>query len=323
MGAVTLDRYLEQSADPVGHASRLGVDAIVASIAAVCIAIADVLSLGALAALPDEGDASVLMAHRMIVEALRGRRVREFFSAANGKSTILDEAGEFALAVSPLAGAGDIAWNLPAGTIFAVADASDAKRKILAAGFVVYGAHTAFVLTRGAGVDIFTLDPRDRAWRLTSVEARLPDGAQDHENPGERRQAPAARTSMDERLVDAGEAQGVGARWGGSLAAQAFRILLRGGVLLDPPEGPLAHDRGLARFLCEARPIAFVIEQAGGRASNGLGRILDQTPGALGPGAPFIIGSRRAVERIERLYVRPDGAADVSPLFGKRGLFRA
>lgn len=111
-------------------------------------------------------------------------------------------------------------------------------------------------------------------------------------------------------------------RWIGSLVAEAFRILTRGGVFLYPADKRKGYENGRLRLLYGAQPMAFVMEQAGGSAINGHMRILDMGATSLQQRVPLIFGATPKVARIERLHNSPDVRPDVSPLFGRRGLFR-
>ena len=327
MDPMTLQQHLERApnAGEGRDASRPEIQAIVSAIAKASIEIADLLSLGVLAGASMSDVA--LRAQAILVESLRGSRVRELASATSDAAIVLDEAAPFLLAIQPLAGSCDIDTNLPAGTIFALSDANAPAGEPLAAGFVVYGAHTTLALTLGDGVDIFTLDRRDGTFRLTAAKVRVLDWADEYamDAANYRHWDAAARAFVDDcfNSADREEAQGFNMRWTGSLVAEAFHILLRGGVLLDPADARRGREGGRVRLVCEARPLAFVIEQAGGRASTGRARILDLPFASPQARTPFVFGSPAMVERIERLYARPESLADISPLFGKRGLFRA
>ena len=336
MDAILLRRRLElaaQSNNAEESARRTRIGAIVSALAAASLDIADMIALGALAASADGapgGDR--IRAHEILADALRGEGVRAFFSTEADEKLVLDESGSFAVEASPLLGSADLDANMTAGTTFAITDASREDGALpagepLAAGFVVCGFQTVLALTLGGGVDIFIHDRRNRCWRLTAPAVRIPDFAQEYAiNAANYRHWNAAiRAFVDDCLngADSDDERGFNSRWSGSLVVEAFQILMRGGVLLDPADGRRGHERGRSRLLCEARPVAYVIEQAGGRASTGGARILDQRAMSVHTRTPLILGSRAMVERIERLRSRPESLADVSPLFGKRGLFRA
>ena len=335
MDPISLRRRLELAAksdDPEERARKTQIGAVASALAAASLDIAEMISLGALGA-PADGAARGfnIGAHQALAQSLRGAGVRAFISTEADETLAIDEWGSLAVEASPLSGSTDLDANMTAGTTFAITEAGGEDGTLpagdpLAAGFVVYGCQTVLTLTLGDGVDIFTHDRRDRSWRLTAPGVRIPDFAHEYavSAANDRRWNGAVRAFADDGFNGGnsdGE-RGFNSRWTGSLVADAFHILVRGGVLLDPAEARPGHERR-SRLLCEARPIAYVIEQAGGRASTGCARILDLRAASPNARTPLILGSRPMVERVERLHSRPESLADVSPLFGKRGLFRA
>ncbi len=111
-------------------------------------------------------------------------------------------------------------------------------------------------------------------------------------------------------------------RWVGSMVADAYRILIRGGVYLYPEDSRPGYERGRLRLLYEANPVAFLIEQAGGAAIDGFQRILEVEPTNLHGRTPLIFGSKDKVERIARYYREESLSTNESPLFARRGLLR-
>jgi fructose-1,6-bisphosphatase I len=332
---ISLQRHLELAAksnDPRERARKTRIGAVVSALAAASLDIADMISLGALAA-PANGVARGfdIRAHETLAQGLRGADVRAFISTEADETLAIDESGAFAVEASPLFGANNLDANRTAGTVFAITEASKEGAlpagDPLAAGFVVYSHQTVLALTLGDGVDIFTHDRRDRSWGLTAAGVRIPDFAHEYAvNAANYRHWNASVRAFVDDCFNSGDSDGerdFNSRWTGSLVADAFHILVRGGVLFDPADARRGHEDGRLRLLCEARPIAYVIEQAGGRASTGCARILDLPATSPHARTPLILGSRPMVERIERLHSRPESLADVSPLFGKRGLFRA
>ena len=112
-------------------------------------------------------------------------------------------------------------------------------------------------------------------------------------------------------------------RWIACLVADCYRILTRGGVYLYPGDRRRGYHQGRLRLVYEANPIAFLIEQAGGAATDTVNRILDIEPGHLHQRIPLVFGSAREVERIARYHIEPSAIGERAPLFGNRGLFRA
>lgn len=245
--------------------------------------------------------------------------------------------GKYLLLFDPLDGSSNIDVNAAVGTIFSVLrtprvgaeprveDFLQPGVEQVCAGFALYGPATMLVLTTGDGVDGFTLDRDIGAFVLTHPRMRVP------EQTGE-----FAINASNERFWDAPVKRYVAEclsgrtgprerdftmRWVASLVADAFRILTRGGVFLYPAD---ARRPGRLRLLFECNPIAFLIEQAGGLASTGRGRVLTAPPTELHQRVALIFGSREEVERIERYHREPSGpdfSYDVS-LFNHRSLFR-
>ena len=110
-------------------------------------------------------------------------------------------------------------------------------------------------------------------------------------------------------------------RWVASLVAETHRIMSRGGVFLYPADARPGYDKGRLRMVYECAPIAMLVEQAGGRATQGSERLLDQIPDNLHARTPLVFGSTDKVDRVTAYHDLPDD--EVSALFGNRGLFRA
>jgi fructose-1,6-bisphosphatase I/sedoheptulose-1,7-bisphosphatase len=249
--------------------------------------------------------------------------------------------GKYLLVFDPLDGSSNIDVNISVGTIFSilrspslsaepcVEDFLQPGAEQVCAGFALYGPSTTLVLTTGDGVDGFTLDRDIGAFVLTHPRMRIPEDTQEFainasnerfwEEPVRRyvRECLAGRTGPREKDFNM--------RWVASLVADTFRILTRGGVFLYPKDTKDPRKAGRLRLLYECNPIAFIVEQAGGAASTGRGRVMDLTPEALHDRAPLIFGSKKEVERLEH-YHREDIATKAAgfdaSLFNTRSLFR-
>jgi fructose-1,6-bisphosphatase I len=241
------------------------------------------------------------------------------------------------VALDPLDGSSNIETNVSVGTIFSLlvtpsgsAGAEPAAflrpgREQIAAGYVLYGPQTALVLTLGAGTDIFTLDQVTGAYLRSQAQARVPPQAREFaiNASNYRHWDVPVRTWFHDCLAGADGLRGenFNMRWIASMVAEAHRILVRGGVYLYPGDARQGYRSGRLRLLYEANPIAFLMEQAGGAASNGREPILDRVPRMLHERVPLIFGARAEVERIERYHGARHADAERSPLFGRRGLF--
>jgi len=248
--------------------------------------------------------------------------------------------GKYLLVFDPLNGSTNIAVNMCVGTIFSVlrsrrpgaeaqaADFLQPGTEQVCAGFALYGPSTVLVLTTGDGVDGFTLDRDIGAFVLTHPKMRIPAETSEFaiNSSNERFWEPPVRRYVAECLAGRTGARGKDftMRWIASPVADAFRILCCGGVFLYPAD---SKDPGMPerlRLMQQANPIAFIIEQAGGLASTGRGRLMEVQPADLHERVPVIFGSRAEVELIEK-YHREDAepiAEDFS-LFNTRSLFRA
>ncbi len=275
-------------------------------------------------------------ASEVFVDYLRGTEVAAVASEESADVIILKPGGQIAVAIDPLDGSNNVDINAPLGTVFSLLPASNATPEEcflapgvdqLAAGFVIYGPHTALVLTLGDGVNIFTLDPINREFILTRHAIRIPPGRREYAiNASNGRHWPLAiRAFVEECVAGADGPRGVdyNTRWLGAVVSEAYRILLHGGIYLYPGDARPGYRRGRLRLLYEANPIAMLVEQAGGTATDGFGRILDLVPADIHEHVPLIFGSPDKVERVMTLYAASVPQAGQRPLFAVRGLFKS
>lgn len=285
----------------------------------------------------DRTTALDLHAERVYVEALAGRGVRAVCSEETPSPIPVDPDGHLVVALDPVDGSSNVDVNAPVGTIFSVlpgpAPGGDVAaallrpgRAQLAAGMVVYGPATVLVLTLGEGTDVYALDPRNGDFRLARRGVVLPDDSREYAvNASNARHWGPGVTAYVADLVR-GEAgprgRDVNMRWLAALVAEAYRILTRGGIYLYPADARPGYSRGRIRLVYEANPVALLVEQAGGAATDGVGDVLDLTPTDLHERVPFVFGSRDKVDRVRRYLDGPDDAPERAPLFASRGLFR-
>jgi fructose-1,6-bisphosphatase len=245
------------------------------------------------------------------------------------------------LVFDALDGSPNLDVNVTVGTIFGVlrapasveaptaADFLQPGTQQVAAGYALYGPTSMLVITIGAGVHGFTLDREIGAYTLTHPEMRIPqetcEFAIDASN--ERFWEPPIQHYVQECIDGRSGARGAdfNMRWVDSLVVEVNRILIRGGLFIDPRDTSDAGKRGRLRLLYEANPMAMIVEAAGGAASTGRERILGIVPTGLHERTPVILGSRREVERLDRLhaeYDRGEALTFKTPLFKTRSLFR-
>lgn len=292
--------------------------------------------LGAQVGRNSDGDgqkALDVMADDAFAEAMRGTGIRYYVSEERDTVTELDATGTLALAIDPLDGSSNIDVNISIGTIFSIYRAADDAgasflRKTseqVAAGYIIYGPQTSLVITFGDGTRLYTLDPDSRCFTLASRHLRIPDQSPEYAiNASNYRHWPApVRAYIDDCLAgeEGPHARNYNMRWIASLVAETHRILMRGGLFLYPADARPGYQRGRLRMVYECAPIAMLIEQAGGRATDGHTPILDQSAGDLHERAPLIFGSTEKVDRVIAYFDLPP--AETSALFGQRGLFRA
>ena len=195
----------------------------------------------------------------------------------------------------------------------------------LAGGYIIYGPQTYIVVTFGQGVQSYIFDPDTNVWTLVETAHKVPPQASEFaiNASNYRHWSPAIRAYIDDML--AGETgphdRNFNMRWVASLVAETHRIMSRGGVFLYPGDERKGYERGRLRMVYECAPIAFVMEQAGGRATDGHDRILSQQARELHARTPFVFGSSEKVARVAAYQDLP--TEEVNALFGKRGLFRA
>ena len=172
----------------------------------------------------------------------------------------------------------------------------------MAAGYCVYGPQTTLVLTVGDGVAMFTLDREQGSFVLTQENVQIPEDTKEFaiNMSNLRHWAPPVRRYIDECLAGREGPRGkdFNMRWVASMVADVHRILTRGGVFLYPWDQREPDKPGKLRLLYEASPMAFIIEQAGGLATNGKDRILDIVPSKLHERVSVVLGSKHEVQRV-------------------------
>jgi fructose-1,6-bisphosphatase len=246
----------------------------------------------------------------------------------------------YLLAMDPLDGSSNLDVNVTVGTIFSVLRRPEGLRlgpgaflqpgaRQACAGYALYGPSTMLVLTTGRDVSGFTLDAVAGEFVLTHPGMRIPEETREFaiNTSNARYWEPPVRRYVDECV--AGRAGPRGAdfnmRWVGSMVADVHRLLVRGGTFMYPRDTRNPARPGKLRLLYEASPMAMIVEQAGGVASTGRGRLLDVVPGEVHERVPVILGSRREVERLASYHADHDGGLDrpyTSPLFNVRSLLR-
>ena len=230
--------------------------------------------------------------------------------------------GEYLLLFDPLDGSSNIDVNVSIGTIFSVLkkhnddpkaiesvsanDFLQPGKQQVAAGYCVYGPQTTLVLTVGDGVAMFTLDREQGSWVLTQDGVQIPEDTKEFaiNMSNMRHWAPPMKRYIDECLAGKTGPRGkdFNMRWIASMVADVHRILTRGGVFIYPWDQREPGKAGKLRLMYEANPMGFLVEQAGGAATNGQSRILDIAPETLHQRVSVMLGSKNEVERVTRYH---------------------
>ena len=225
-----------------------------------------------------------------------------------------DKRARYVVMFDPLDGSSNIDVNVSIGTIFSVLrkvghapgvseeDFLQPGKFQAAAGYCVYGPQTTLVLTVGNGVAMFTLDREMGSWVLTGENLRIPEDTQEFaiNMSNLRHWAPPMKRYINECLAGMGGPLGkdFNMRWVGSMVADVHRILSRGGIFMYPWDAREPDKPGKLRLMYEANPMAFLVEQAGGAATDGSQRIMDLMPTKLHQRVSVFLGSKNEVERV-------------------------
>ena len=227
--------------------------------------------------------------------------------------------GEYLLLFDPLDGSSNIDVNVSIGTIFSVLKKTDSGQGVsekdflqpgkqqVAAGYCVYGPQTTLVLTVGDGVAMFTLDREQGSWVLTADDVKVPEDTKEFaiNMSNMRHWAPPVKRYIDECLAGSTGPRGkdFNMRWVASMVADVHRILTRGGVFMYPWDQREPDKPGKLRLMYEANPMAFIVEQAGGAATNGTERIMALNPTKLHERVAVVLGSKNEVERFTAYHL--------------------
>jgi fructose-1,6-bisphosphatase I len=222
--------------------------------------------------------------------------------------------GEYLLLFDPLDGSSNIDINASIGTIFSVLKKSEGPAGVeekdflqpgkqqVAAGYCIYGSQTTLVLTVGDGVAMFTLDREQGSFFLIEENVQIPTDTKEFaiNMSNLRHWDEPVKRYIDECLEgkDGPRGKDFNMRWVASMVGDVHRILCRGGVFLYPWDKREPEKAGKLRLMYEANPMSWLVEQAGGAATNGKDRILDIQPGKLHERVGVLLGSKNEVERV-------------------------
>lgn len=258
-----------------------------------------------------------LFANEKLKAALKARGIVAGIASEEEDEFVIfegEENGKYVVLMDPLDGSSNIDVNVSVGTIFSIyrrvsepgtpvveADFMQPGNKQVAAGYVVYGSSTMMVYTTGCGVHAFTYDPSLGVFCLSHERMTFPEKGYTYSiNEGNYIRFPQGVKKYLKFCQEEDEStrRPYTSRYIGSLVADFHRNLLKGGIYLYPSTA--SHPQGKLRLLYECNPMAFLAEQAGGKASDGQTRILDIPPVTLHQRCPFYCGNDTMVDDVER-----------------------
>jgi len=254
-----------------------------------------------------------VIANHLLIQLLRARDgVAVIGSEENDELLLVDDAAaggsRYSVLFDPLDGSSNLDVGGGVGTIFSIfrlgdgeSGALQAGRQQVAAGYVLYGPSTIFVLSTGHGVHMFVLDPAVGAFIRVAEHLRIPERGKTYSvNEANLDSFPEGYR----RFLAQCRARGYSSRYAGAMVVDVHRVLIKGGVFLYPPTAKA--PQGKLRLMYEANPMAMLIEQAGGRATTGRQPILDVQPEELHQRVPVILGSAEEVDALEAMLASAD-----------------
>ena len=280
-----------------------------------------------------------IVAEELFSEALRRAGIGAYLSEEEELARFVEPTGVLAVAIDPLDGSSNIDVNAPIGTIFSifpmpeepVDDAALAFRQTgraqLAAGFFIYGPQTSLMVSYGDGVSLLVLDRKTDQFVLVESAITIPPAVPEFaiNASNYRHWHEPIQSYIDDcvRGEEGPSGRNFNMRWIASMVADTYRIFMRGGIFLYPGDRRPGYEQGRLRLMYEANPVAFLAEQAGGAATDGIDHILDRKPHSPHQRVPFVMGSADKVERVRQYYLDLTPATRNAPLFGRRGLLRS
>lgn len=262
------------------------------------------------------------LAHEKFIQTLKNREIvcgiaseeEESFISIN--SFDKKHQNKYVVLIDPLDGSSNIDVNVPVGTIFSIyrritpvgtpvtlEDFLQPGKHQIAAGYVIYGSSTMLVYTTGDGVNGFTLNPALGTFYLSHPNMRCPETGTIYSiNEGNYIHFPQGVKDYIKYCQKEEENRPYTSRYIGSLVADFHRNMIKGGIYIYPKHN--TTQNGKLRLLYECNPIAFLAEQAYGKASDGFQRILDIQPTALHQRVPFFCGSKKMVEKAEEFMAK-------------------
>ena len=319
MSKLSLSQYLQQQKGNLTPELAQ----VITTIAETCKTIDQALQQGALAGiLGSAGNENVqgetqkkldVISNDYLIDALKVHpHVGGLASEELDDFTPAQNNGQYLVLFDPLDGSSNIDINMCVGTIFSILPAQNAVTQAadfmqagtaqVAAGYVLYGPSTMLVLTIGAGVVMFTLDPNTHTFLLTTEHVQVAPDTQEFaiNSSNQRHWENPVKHYIDELLAGKTSVRekDFNMRWVACMVGDIHRILCRGGIFLYPYDLKDPQKAGRLRLMYEANPMSMLIEQAGGSSTTGRVRIMDIQPTELHQRVPVIIGSKHEVDRV-------------------------
>ena len=268
-------------------------------------------------------------ANERFIEALKGGGECCAIASEENEKIIsfqneISDLGKYVVAIDPLDGSSNIEANVSIGTVFSIyrrkTDVGPGKLEdmlqpglnLVAAGYVIYGSSTMLVYTTGKGVNGFTLDPSVGIFCLSHPDMKYPETSNIYSiNEGNYIYFPEGVKKYIKYCQedDSATLRPYTSRYIGSMVADFHRNLIKGGIFIYP--GTKKQPKGKLRLLYECCPVAYLAEQAGGKASDGFNRIMEIEPKTLHQRSPLFIGPKSMVEKAEEFMQKHSPEANV------------
>ncbi len=322
---ITLNTYLNEQK----HTS-FAITSAVSTIATVGVKISKLLQQGALADIHGEaGNQNVqgeeqkkldVIANDMLLNALSKNPVCAGVASEElANATPTNPNGEILVLFDPLDGSSNIDINMSVGTIFSILpyqhqgsevnnnDFLQTGRNQLASGYIVYGPATMLAITFGSGVAMFSLDPTSNEYVLIKEGVKISSKTKEYaiNASNYRHWLPPMQQYIDELIAgeDGVRGKNYNTRWVAAMVGDVHRILCRGGIFTYPFDTKDPNKPGKLRLMYEANPMALLVEQAGGLATDAVHDILDIKPTNIHQRVPVVLGSSEEVKRVKELHV--------------------
>ncbi|MEP6261527.1 MAG: class 1 fructose-bisphosphatase [Gillisia sp.] len=253
------------------------------------------------------------LTNREIVCGIASEESDDFITIAGCNN---DHRNKYVVLIDPLDGSSNIDVNVSVGTIFSIyrrvtptgtpatiEDFLQQGNKQVASGYIIYGTSTMLVYTTGRGVNGFTLNPALGSWYLSHPEMKFPETGKIYSiNEGNYVHFPQGVKDYIKYCQEEKEDRPYTSRYIGSMVSDIHRNMIKGGIFIYPKSSKATN--GKLRLLYECNPMAFIVEQAGGKASDGFSRIMDIQPSELHQRVPFFCGSTSMVEKAEEFMAK-------------------